>query len=60
MIAYRGAQAPAGWVPCGGSLLQIAGNEMLYQLIGTTYGGDGESDFALPDLRGRMVAGLRG
>lgn len=60
VIAYGGAQVPAGWALCDGSLLQISENEPLFQLIGTTWGGDGESDFALPDLRGRMVAGLPG
>ena len=58
VIAYGGAQVPAGWALCDGSLLQISANEPLFQLIGTSWGGDGQSDFALPDLRGRMVAGL--
>jgi microcystin-dependent protein len=60
VIAYGGAQVPAGWALCDGSLLQISANEPLFQLIGTSWGGDGETDFALPDLRGRMVAGLGG
>ena len=46
--------APAGWAFCDGSLLPISGNETLFNLIGTTYGGDGQSTFALPDLRGRL------
>src|SRR5215212_8918698 len=46
--------APAGWMFCEGQLLPISENETLYQLIGTTYGGDGQSTFALPDLRGRI------
>ena len=46
--------APAGWMFCDGQLLPISGNETLFQLIGTTYGGDGQSTFALPDLRGRV------
>src|SRR5438105_294973 len=46
--------APAGWMFCDGQLLPIAENEPLFNLIGTTYGGDGESTFALPDLRGRL------
>ena len=58
VIAYGGAQAPAGWALCDGSLQQISAKMELYQLIGTTYGGDGESTFALPDLRGLMVTGL--
>jgi len=45
---------PAGWARCDGSLLPIAENDTLFNLIGTTYGGDGQSTFALPDLRGRM------
>jgi len=51
---FAGNFAPAGWMFCDGSLLPIAENETLFQLIGTTYGGDGESTFALPDLRGRV------
>jgi microcystin-dependent protein len=51
---FAGHFAPAGWAFCDGSLLAIAENETLFQLIGTTYGGDGESTFALPDLRGRI------
>ena len=50
----RGNFAPAGWMFCEGQLLPISENETLFQLIGTTYGGDGESTFALPDLRGRI------
>lgn len=50
---FGGNFAPAGWAFCDGSLLPISENEVLFQLIGTTYGGDGESTFALPDLRGR-------
>jgi microcystin-dependent protein len=45
--------APSGWAHCDGQLLEIAQNEVLFQLIGTTYGGDGQETFALPDLRGR-------
>ncbi|HEY1056735.1 MAG TPA: tail fiber protein [Emticicia sp.] len=45
--------APAGWALCNGQLLSISENEVLYVLIGTTYGGDGVSNFAVPDLRGR-------
>lgn len=47
--------APVGWELCQGQLLPIAQNTALYQLIGTTYGGDGQSNFALPDLRGRVA-----
>lgn len=46
--------APAGWAFCDGALLPIAENDALFSLIGTTYGGDGQTTFALPDLRGRI------
>jgi microcystin-dependent protein len=49
--------APAGWALCNGQLLQISQNETLFQLIGTTYGGDGQTTFGLPDLRGRIPIG---
>ena len=52
--AAHGNFAPAGWMFCSGQLLPISENETLFQLIGTTYGGDGQSTFALPDLRGRI------
>jgi microcystin-dependent protein len=45
--------APKGWALCNGQLLQISTNQALYSLLGTTYGGDGKTTFALPDLRGR-------
>jgi microcystin-dependent protein len=51
---FAGNFAPAGWMFCEGQLLEISENETLFQLIGTTYGGDGQSTFALPDLRGRI------
>ena len=51
---FAGNFAPAGWLFCQGQLLPISENETLFQLIGTTYGGDGQSTFALPDLRGRL------
>jgi microcystin-dependent protein len=51
---FAGNFAPAGWGFCDGSLQSISENETLFQLIGTTYGGDGQSTFALPDLRGRL------
>lgn len=50
---FAGNFQPAGWMFCEGQLLPISDNETLFQLIGTTYGGDGEQTFALPDLRGR-------
>jgi microcystin-dependent protein len=51
---FAGNFAPAGWAFCDGSLMPISENETLFQLIGTTYGGDGQSTFARPDLRGRI------
>ena len=46
--------APTGWALCDGQLLSISQNTALFSLLGTTYGGDGQSTFALPDLRGRL------
>jgi microcystin-dependent protein len=51
---FAGNFPPAGWMFCEGQLLPISEYETLFNLIGTTYGGDGESTFALPDLRGRL------
>lgn len=51
---FGGNFAPLGWAFCDGQLLAIAENETLFQLIGTTYGGDGQTTFAVPDLRGRL------
>lgn len=51
---FAGNFAPAGWMFCEGQLLPISENTTLFNLIGTTYGGDGQSTFALPDLRGRV------
>ena len=51
---FAGNFAPNGWMYCEGQLLPISENEVLFQLLGTTYGGDGQSTFALPDLRGRL------
>ena len=51
---FGGNFAPAGWAFCDGQLLPIADNDALFTLIGTTYGGDGQVTFALPDLRGRV------
>ena len=50
---WGGNFAPAGWFFCEGQLTPISENETLFNLIGTTYGGDGEETFAMPDLRGR-------
>jgi microcystin-dependent protein len=51
---FAGNFAPAGWHFCDGTLLPISEYDTLFNLIGTTYGGDGQSTFAVPDLRGRM------
>ena len=51
---FAGNFAPAGWAFCEGQLLPISENETLFQLIGTTYGGDGQETFQLPDLQGRI------
>src|ERR1700754_1879269 len=51
---FGGNFAPAGWMFCEGQLLPISEYETLFNLIGTTYGGDGQSTFAVPDLRGRL------
>ena len=51
---FAGNFAPAGWMFCEGQLLPISENETLFQLIGTTYGGDGQETFALPNLSGRI------
>jgi len=49
--------APKGWALCAGQLLPINQNQALFALLGTTYGGDGKTTFALPDLRGRVAVG---
>jgi microcystin-dependent protein len=51
---FAGNFPPSGWMFCDGTTLPISENETLFQLIGTTYGGDGQSTFDLPDLRGRV------
>ena len=51
---FAGNFVPAGWAFCNGQLLPISQNTALFSLIGTTYGGNGQSTFALPDLRGRV------
>jgi len=52
---FAGNFAPVGWALCDGSLLSIADNQVLFTLIGTTYGGNGQTTFGLPDLRGRAL-----
>ena len=51
---FAGNFAPSGWMFCEGQLLPISENDALFNLSGTTYGGDGQTTFALPDLRGRV------
>jgi len=51
---FGGSFAPAGWAFCDGQLLPISENEALFTLIGTTYGGDGQTNFALPNLQSRV------
>lgn len=52
---FAGDFAPRGWAFCEGQLLRISDHSALFSLLGTTYGGDGRSTFALPDLRGRVA-----
>ena len=52
---FAGNFPPAGWMFCDGTPLAISEMETLFNLIGTTYGGDGQSTFNLPDLRGRIA-----
>lgn len=49
--------APRGWYPCHGQLLSIQQNQALFSILGTTFGGNGVTNFQLPDLRGRLVVG---
>jgi microcystin-dependent protein len=51
---FAGSFAPAGWAMCQGQLMPISENDTLFNLIGTTYGGDGQQTFGLPDLQGRL------
>ena len=54
---FAGNFAPRGWAFCEGQLLAIASNTALFSILGTRYGGDGRTTFALPDLRGRLALG---
>ena len=60
LFSFGTRGAPIGWQACVGSLLPISEYDALFSLIGTTYGGDGQSTFALPDLRGRVPVGGAG
>lgn len=57
ILAWPLSWAPSGWMICAGQTIPILQNQALYALIATTYGGDGVSNFALPDLRGRFPIG---
>src|SRR6185295_12464655 len=54
IVMFAGNFAPRNWAFCNGQLLSIAQNTALFSILGTTYGGDGRTTFALPDLRGRV------
>jgi microcystin-dependent protein len=60
IMPFAGTVVPRGWAPCNGQLLSIPQNQALFSLLGTYYGGDGRSNFALPDLRGRAILGATG
>ena len=55
IMSFAGTFAPSGWALCDGSLLPINSNAALFSVLGTTFGGDGRTNFALPDLRGRIA-----
>lgn len=55
---FGGTFAPNGWAFCNGQLISIAQNSALFALLGTTYGGNGQTTFGLPDLRGRVPMGF--
>jgi len=54
---FAGSFAPVGWILCNGTLLSISEYDTVFAIIGTTYGGDGVTTFAVPDLRGRLPVG---
>ncbi|MBL7775632.1 MAG: phage tail protein [Saprospiraceae bacterium] len=60
IIWFAGNFAPRNWAYCQGQLMDISQNDALFALIGTTYGGDGQTTFALPDFRGRVPIGTGG
>lgn len=57
IVQFGGNFAPRGWAFCQGQILSIAQNTALFSLLGTTYGGNGQTTFALPDTRGRVMVG---
>jgi microcystin-dependent protein len=60
IMPFAGTQPPKGWAFCNGALLAIQTNQALFSLLGTYYGGNGVTTFALPDLRGRAILGSTG
>ncbi|GAB0118070.1 phage tail protein [Acidisoma sp. 7E03] len=54
LVSYPAGKVPRDWLPCDGRIMEIQRNAPLYALLGTAYGGDGRTTFALPDLRGRV------
>ena len=60
IIAYAGTDIPAGWMACNGQMLPINQNQALFALLGTMYGGNGQTTFALPDFAGRALVGADG
>lgn len=58
IVMFAGNFAPRGWAFCNGQLLSVQQNSALFAILGTTYGGNGQSTFALPDLRGRVPTGI--
>jgi microcystin-dependent protein len=59
IVLFAGNFAPRGWAFCDGQIMAINQNTALFSLLGTTYGGNGQTTFALPDLRGRVPVGPR-
>ncbi|MGJ5204923.1 phage tail protein [Bradyrhizobium sp. HKCCYLR20261] len=60
IMPFAGSQPPKGWALCNGALLAVQTNQALFSLLGTYYGGNGITTFALPDLRGRAILGSTG
>ena len=58
VVAYAGGEVPGGWLPCDGRLVAIPDSIPLFAFLGTAFGGDGTTHFALPDLRGRAPVGI--
>ncbi len=58
IMLWPSPRIPVGWALCNGSTLPITGNEALFSLLGTTFGGDGRTNFGLPDFRGRVPVGV--